>query len=158
MLSRGILVSGKLCLTWQNYEQWMQELVPILHRDHPQLKVVYGPPRGGLIPAVTLSHRLDLKHVQSIDQLRHLRGHSWNSWNEVLWVDEIVDSGKTLQGELDELSTEMVTASWIAREAVVPRFPTLHIHAVFPQSEWVVFPWEDRRRWESERSEYVSRQ
>lgn len=153
MQRRGGAVN-KLVLTWPNFEQWMESLAQILRFRHPQLHAVYGPPRGGSIPAVVLSHRLNLLHVQSIDHLNLIRATVPASG--VLWVDEIVDSGRTLETHRRAFPGT-IQAAWCVRAAQMSRFPDLIAHMVPPDDDWLVFPWEDRRNWEKEQQDYHAR-
>ena len=152
---------GKLVLTWWNFEQWMGSLVTKLQREHPQLKAVYGPERGGSVPAVVLSHRLKLEYLDWAEvQAFTLGGKPKYAPNEVLVVDEIVDSGETLAGILDTLPRGVVTACWVAKAGPMSQFPALIAHMSFPENnnDWLIFPWEDRRGWEADKEGYASRQ
>lgn len=145
---------NKLLLTWANFEQWMQQLVPVL-RSTAGIEAVYGPARGGLIPAVTLSHRLGVKHLQNIAELE-LMIASGTPQNRILWVDEIVDSGRTLEQWLAAYPATRC-AAWVARPECVTRFPWLITHLVPDVSDWLVFPWEDRNGWIQEQQDYQQR-
>ena len=144
----------KLLLTWANFEQWMQELVPVL-RSTAGIEAVYGPPRGGLIPAVTLSHRLGVKWLQTTTDV-DLFIASGTPQNRILWVDEIVDSGRTLE-QWTAAYPAARCAAWCARPEMVRRFPWLITHVVPEVDDWLVFPWEDRNGWQQEQQDYQRR-
>lgn len=146
---------NKLVLTWPNFEQWIETLCALLRSRHPNLVAVYGPPRGGLVPAVTLSHRLGILHVQSIDHLKRLLDLGTDPRN-ILWVDEIVDTGVTLDGWRRGFPGT-VHAAWCVRAAQMSRFPDLIAHMVPDDADWLVFPWEDRRNWDKDHAEYMNR-
>lgn len=146
---------NKLVLTWPNFEQWIETLCPLLCSRHPNLTAVYGPPRGGLVPAVTLSHRLGLRHLETVGQLE-MQLASGGSPGQILWVDEIVDSGVTLE-TWRRAFPGTVQAAWCVRAKQMSRFPDLIAHMVPDDADWLVFPWEDRRNWEREQQDYQSR-
>lgn len=99
---------------------------------------IYGEARGGLIPAIMLSHKLGLPFTNLINE-------------HVLWVDDIVDSRKTLNRALGEFGEYA---------ALVCRKPELDFFApyIIPDA-WIVFPWEDMAKAEQDWKNYeLSRQ
>jgi hypoxanthine phosphoribosyltransferase len=91
---------------------------------------IYGVPRGGLVLAVALSHRLDKPLVSDIDQLSIPMNK-----RRFLVVDEICDTGKTLS-----CFKNLLTATIHYNPASSFR-PTIWVH---PKSteDWIVYPWE----------------
>jgi hypoxanthine phosphoribosyltransferase len=82
---------------------------------------IYGEPRGGLPIAVALSHRLQMPLLLSPEP-------------GMIWVDDIVDSGRTR-----ERTNAMLWAAWFSRR---PRADTIWVEQC-RGDEWLVFPWED---------------
>ena len=90
------------------------------------VKKVYGVPRGGLIPAVMLSHFLEIPLILNKKEID----------GETVIVDDIVDTGKTIsklprRGRLVSLFYKphsIITPDFYARKA--------------ENDEWVVFPFE----------------
>ena len=75
-------------LTWENVQEKVFELrKPIL--NDPELKFVYGVPRGGIPIAIMISNFI--KHLTLITSLAKLPK------NQVIIVDDIIDSGATKQ-------------------------------------------------------------
>lgn len=72
-------------ISWKKIEQGVDILEKRLRPLKATIKNIYGVPRGGLVPATILSHRLNVPLV--IDQ----RSISKNT----VIVDEIIDSGET---------------------------------------------------------------
>jgi len=100
--------------------------------------VIYGIPRGGLAPAVTVVHHIEAldgnaRFVASLDHL--LPGE----WNKLVIVDEICDSGGTLAA-VSRRFPEARTAVLFARGAldVKPDYSTCEIW----DDRWLQFPWE----------------
>lgn len=152
--------SAKLVLSWANFEQWMESLVRELKEHNPPIQLVYGIPRGGSCAAVTLSHRLGVPCVLSLDQVNSFHFAKGIPYESILFVDEIVDSGETMRAYLT-IYPKVAHACWCVREAVKEKFPNLLSHMTLESSrgEWVVFPWEDRKSWEQEKEAYnASRQ
>jgi hypoxanthine phosphoribosyltransferase len=89
--------------------------------DYPNIDSVMGLPRGGLIPAVLISHELGLPYVQ-------------HPGKNTLVVDDINDTGHTL--------SKAPGAYW----AVLHNKPTSKfkdcIYAKEVGDQWIVYPWE----------------
>lgn len=100
-------------------------------------EAIFGMPRGGLVVAVALSHRLKLPLVQRC-------GHG----NRILWVDDIADSGRTIAHA--DVRRHCV-AVLIQRVSCVGE--VLHARMEF-SSDWIVFPWEFAESVEQDRKEY----
>jgi hypoxanthine phosphoribosyltransferase len=127
-----------------------------------KINTVIGIHRGGLVPAVMLSHLLNLPmkslEWQTRDQGQYADIHELNrilidcpTDEALLIVDEIADSGKTLNDIHKQV--EFVNASALAfpvkvyygvivqRTACRLDMPVLSAH-VLDSEEWVHFPWE----------------
>lgn len=138
-------MSPMLVLTWANFEQWLEVAVPTIAREFPGIKVIYGPPRGGLCPAVALSHRLDIPMVTSIAELAERQIIYNIRQDEILWVDEIVDTGRQLNA-FKQVWPKARTFSWVIKPIGGRIAGTEHLAGqICPQDTWVVFPWESRK-------------
>ncbi|CAB4133806.1 Phosphoribosyltransferase domain [uncultured Caudovirales phage] len=123
-------------LTWQDFDRAVNHLVTKI--DTSKIKAIYGEPRGGLPLAVALSHRLDLPLVKI-------------SGDFVLWVDDIVDSRRTLDRSLPYFGQFV---SWVSRKP-----ETDCQSAVVIPDAWIVFPWEDIQKAIKDKEQYeLSRQ
>ena len=71
--------------------------------DKVKFNGIYGVPRGGLPIAVSLSHRLNLQFYMLPS-------------NEILVVDDISDTGKTLKDTLHKRIACLYTTSWTEQE------------------------------------------
>tara|TARA_R100001126_G_scaffold45295_1_gene25630 strand:- start:196 stop:603 length:408 start_codon:yes stop_codon:yes gene_type:complete len=120
-----------LSLHWDDIE----DLVDVLSAKIPEdTKYIYGLTRGGLIPAVMLSHKLNIPMITSPQELAS--STIMNVTRNILIVDDIADSGFTLK-------------AW-------SRYPTAVLHYkphtsdVVPDlwavehktDDWIVYPWE----------------
>lgn len=107
-----------LRLSWDDFEEAVGVLAAGLKGVNA--RAVYGEPRGGLLLAVALSHRLGLPLCLEAQP-------------NAIWVDDIVDSGRTRA-----TATGAAFVAWFSRK---PRSDTL-VARVCTGNEWVVFPWE----------------
>ncbi len=75
----------KLYYNWEEVEELVDLLAQQIIKSGRQIKYIFGLQRGGLIPAVLLSHKLGIPMTQNP-----------NSPN-ILIVDDICDSGETFK-------------------------------------------------------------
>ena len=117
----------KIKYEWNQLENDCIDLAKKLKYNKIAIKDIYGVPRGGLIPAVILSHILNLKIINHQDLIT----------KETLIVDDISDSGETL-AKINKLSSPTVTL-WKDKET---KFRPLFCCRVKTKDEWVIFPFE----------------
>ena len=86
-----------------------------------QIKSVTGIERGGLIPAVMISHKLSIPYVTKINK-------------DTLVVDDICDTGVTLK---DMVAGFTATLHYKPTAIFTPDF-----YAKEVGSDWLVYPWE----------------
>ena len=118
------------------YHDWSEIEFFITHLaekyQDKDIEYITGPPRGGLVPAVLLSHKLQIpyKHDIELDKMN----------SKVLWVDDIVDTGHTLLTLQRE--SRWQTASLYVRTTAVqyPDFAVVELEG----EAWIVYPWEER--------------
>ena len=102
-------------------------------------KFVTGVPRGGLILAVMMSHRLGIKHM-TIDHLEKLEEFNLNIDNKnILIVDDISDSGQTLKHYKKQGYT---TATIDVRNTTITK-PDYYCNWI-ETADWIVYPWEEK--------------
>jgi len=122
---------NKLYLTWEDIENQITDLAEQISKSRENIIAVYGLPRGGLIPAVLLSHKLGVKYVNEWPLIKDLY-HPDN----VLIVDDICDSGKTLK----EYNNHP-TATLHYKSSAVTK-PTFYSD-ITEEDVWIVYPWEN---------------
>lgn len=115
--------------TWQEFDKDIEEIVRWTKERN--FKSVYGIPRGGLILGVVLSHRLGLPLKLKIEELDR----------ETLVVDDIADSGRTLEN-LDKVLNFKPVVAVLFYHKDARRKPDFYIRE---KKDWVVFPWETEK-------------
>lgn len=111
--------------TWKDFDVAIERLVAKLKQSNLEFENIYGVPRGGLIIATVLCHRLSLPLLLSDEGVG----------SSTLVVDDICDSGKTLLPFVSGCATAVLH--------VVPTtliYPNFFVHV--RKSDWVIYPWE----------------
>lgn len=111
-------------LTWDDIDSLTDNLVEQIKRSPwvDDIHYICGIQRGGLIPAVILSHKLSLPMIQIPN-------------NNTLLVDDICDSGETLRDILKPKFT--ATLHLKPNDVFTPKFYAESIEDI-----WQVYPWE----------------
>lgn len=118
-------------LTWNDIEDCVATIASWAEKQN--FKYVTGPARGGLIPAVLLSHELDLKFISL--EVAKLQPEKLRS--QILVLDDICDSGKTFK-DLEDWGFATASLVWRHNSGYIP---DCHAYLVEDDS-WIVFPWE----------------
>ena len=127
----------KLFLSWGDIDSLFEVLCQKIKSSKYPLIIesITGLPRGGLIPAVMVSHKLGIPFINS----NELDPITW--WkkknNSILVIDDICDSGETLQ----YYQPYYTTATLHYKPQVSSITPHIYCKAVV-EDEWVVYPWE----------------
>ena len=125
----------KVFISWEDIELDVQKIVAQVSN----VDYVVGIPRGGLIIAVMISHRLGVKHM-TIDHLEKLEEFGLDiDKKKILVVDDISDSGQTLKRFIKQGYT---TATLDVRHTTVA-IPE-HYANWIDNADWIVYPWEHK--------------
>jgi uncharacterized protein len=124
----------KIFLSWSNIEEYIYavEKWVLLNKN---LMYVTGPARGGLIPAVLLSHKLGIEYI-TVDNAVFLKP---DIRSKILLIDDICDSGQTF---IDFQHWNFSTASLLWRNTS-KYIPEYYAESIVDNS-WIVFPWENK--------------
>jgi len=117
---------NKVYLTWDDISSAVNQLALNIKASGIEISRIKGLHRGGLIPAVMLSHLLDIKMISS----KIIP-------NDVLIVDDICDTGNTLK-EYRELNHPIATIHYKPSAIVKPNFWCVLVN----EGDWIVYPWE----------------
>ena len=122
----------KRYLNWNDVDRAINRLVASINSSEIKLDAVGGLPRGGLIPAVLLSHRLSIPFVSQAN-IASITGN-------ILIVDDICDSGKTLKKFKFEENVYTATLHWKQLAEYQPNY----FWEIAYENEWIVYPWENK--------------
>ena len=114
-------------ITWKQFDDAIDKMVKHYKQNNYNCLAIYGPPRGGLVFAVALSHKLDLPLVTSLSDIT----------GRILIVDDIVDTGVTMAKYIDEINHVIYTMHYHRQSNIVPDF-----YVNDKTDNWIVYPWE----------------
>jgi hypoxanthine phosphoribosyltransferase len=101
--------------------------------EKPQF--ITGVPRGGLIPAVLMSHKFDIPYI-GLEAAKTLPG---DLKKKILVVDDIADSGNTLA----QIQRHNFRTATLARRYSSSFTPTITGTDIL-DDHWLIFPWEQK--------------
>jgi uncharacterized protein len=114
---------NKIFFSWDDIDVLVDILTNKILHDQPNIDSVHGIARGGLIPAVLISHKLGLPYTNVI-------------LPNTLVVDDIADTGTTL-----EKSPGVYTAVLHYKPHTSSFQPTIWAN-LHEGDEWIYYPWE----------------
>lgn len=120
----------KKILDWSDIERAVERLAENIKLSGREFDAISGLPRGGLIPAVMLSHKLNLPYVDFSGEAE--------DFDKVLLVDDICDSGETLKKHHPYFT--LVSIHYKSKAVIEPDF----WYKLVDEEDWVVYPWEDK--------------
>lgn len=156
---------NKTYFNWRVIEGACLDIARQLNNDNWKPEYIVGLTRGGLIPATMLSHYMNVPcktlHVQLRDGHEGEDDTETNCWmaddaaqgKKILIVDDINDTGATLNWIQKDWATTRTSGSWgdNVRVAVIVNNVTSTAavdYSVYDidkdeKNEWFVFPWEE---------------
>lgn len=156
-------------LNWAVYNKCIDILVTSL--TGIDIDLIIGIARGGLVPAVSLSHRLNVPDLLMLGVRRNLSDDSYPprgepsivtvdetqvSGRELVLIDDIVGDGATMRLAVSEVQRhnpkKIITASLVLNVEATFQ-PDFYILSV---DDWVVFPWEDNPARPETRMEWLT--
>lgn len=117
--------NNKLIVEWSDVDEYINKVAGLICRSNTTISGVYGIPRGGLIFAVMLSHRLNIPLLSA-------------PCKDCLVIDDIADTGKTLV-HYKESGYCITTMFYHPQSCVIPDY--WHHKK---EDCWVVYPWEEQ--------------
>ncbi|MEI0602769.1 phosphoribosyltransferase [Brachyspira alvinipulli] len=123
-------------VSWADIDDAVESLAKQIEESNIHYEVIYGLARGGLVPAVMLSHRLKIPMVLNMEEVWRLKVKNKNS----LIVDDISDTGETLR-YFDDQKFDIATL--FVREhtsKIKPKYSYKNIN----HDNWLLFPWETK--------------
>jgi uncharacterized protein len=122
-------------IKWEEINLLVENLAQKIETSNFLIKDIFGLQRGGLIPAVMLSHRLGIPMSKGTIS------------PNTLIVDDICDSGKTFKEVFNRYQTEYSFAFYLKTACLHYKPHTSVYIPSFYASEWVsddwiIYPWE----------------
>jgi uncharacterized protein len=119
----ALKIENKIYLSWDDVSQLVDTLCEKIITEIPNIDSVFGLKRGGLIPAVMVSHKLGLP------------------WSDVmlpntLVIDDIADTGKTLKNTIG-----CYTATLHYKPHTSCYKPNIYAE-LHEGDEFIYYPWE----------------
>lgn len=119
----------KLYITWDEIEAACKDIAEFALLNG--IQCITGLPRGGLVPAVLVSHLTTISYI-------HYPNRSFELYKNFLLIDDISDKGNTLNNlpKLHNLKTATI------HYKLSSKFKPDFYHKVVDENVWIVYPWE----------------
>ena len=117
----ALKIGNKMFISWDDINILVEDLCHTIASSGAQIKSITGIERGGLIPAVMVSHKLSIPYVTKINK-------------HTLVIDDICDTGETLKSIV---SGYTATLHYKPTAIFTPDFYSKEVG-----TEWIVYPWE----------------
>ena len=126
-------MAEKKLYTWR----WVDEQIDKIGEqmegfEKPQF--ITGVPRGGLIPAILMSHKFDIPYI-GLEAAKTLPG---DLKKKILVIDDIADSGNTL-AQIERHNFQTATLARRYSSTFTPSMVGQDVR----DDHWLVFPWEN---------------
>ena len=121
----ALKADNKIFFSWDDIDVLVDILTNKILHDQPNIDSVHGIARGGLIPAVLISHKLGLPYIGAVGP-------------NTLVVDDICDTGVTL-----EKGPGVYTAVLHYKPHTSCFQPTMWSE-IHEGDEWLIYPWETK--------------
>lgn len=128
----------KIYLNWNDYNKKLITLINIIKKNDVKFDFVYGIPRGGLIPAVFISHQLEIDLLINLNSsLNKLKD------KKIFIIDDIVDTGITMIEiinliKLFNIKLKVFSGS-IFKHKKSNFIPDFYVEE---NDKWIIFPYE----------------
>src|SRR3989344_7897366 len=114
--------------SWSQFDEDAEKIADWAKAQN--FKSIYGLPKGGLPLAVKLAHLLDVPLMLNREDLT----------KDTLIVDDIVDSGETIERLLSSLGHGFRVATIYCNED--SKKPDFYVRK---KTDWIIFPWETKK-------------
>jgi uncharacterized protein len=116
-------IKNKIIYSWSDVQGLVEEICKRIPEITPSISSVHGIKRGGLIPAVMISHKLGIPYTDVV-------------YGDTLVIDDICDTGETLIGQIG-----VYTAVLVYKPNTSKFQPNIWGN-IQEGDEYIVFPWE----------------
>ena len=116
-------------VSWELIDECVTDIAFHLKDTGKDFKGVYGIPRGGVILAVLLSHKLDLPYVENPYDYQ---------LDDFIVIDDIADTGETLKFYEETFEKSYIVTIHEHEQSIVkPDYSVID-----KGDKWIVYPWE----------------
>ena len=116
-------------VSWELIDECVTDITFHLKDTGKDFKGVYGIPRGGVILAVLLSHKLDLPYVENPYDYQ---------LDDFIVIDDIADTGETLKFYEETFEKSYIVTIHEHEQSIVkPEYSVID-----KGDKWIVYPWE----------------
>lgn len=116
-------IQNKIHLSWDDIQTLVDQLCEWIDKSELVITSVTGIQRGGLIPAVMISHKLNLPYVYSIHP-------------NTLVIDDICDTGVTLKNYVG------IHTAVLHHKPHTSNFTPTFYAEIHEGDEFIYYPWE----------------
>lgn len=148
-------MSERLTCSWKDFDRSVTDIERQLLTDNWIPDYIVGVKRGGLIPAIALSHRLNKPLIMMSCQLRDSEDNQVRLYevkdldknSNILIVDDICDSGQTFYSIINELRiygfkyTKTCSLFFNTAQNFHVHYKSITIDRI-KDKRWISFPWE----------------
>ena len=114
-------------MSWREYDKGINHIVKAINKTGKKYSKILTFNRGGLIPSASLAFRLNINKIGTINDMI--------PDDETLIVDDISDSGETLEPFMDH---DIACLCYKRGTKVLPTY----FYKIYKKDVWIVFPWE----------------
>lgn len=143
-------------VSWTDIETYVNNLALVLNRY--QWDGIIGVSRGGLIPAVMLSNKLDIKFLGSIEAVTYDEPGKINEKgtrlgplvnipkelkeDRIIIVDDILETGSTAKALYEHYPDAYYLFMGKRQDTNLGRLQKYYYSATWEHNKWLTFPWE----------------
>lgn len=150
----------KRYVTWNQIEEYVNHILFAMYKDSWKPDYIVGLSRGGLIPAVLLSHKIDVTMKPLKVSLRDHVDDNMHDWSiaedaqagvKILVIDDINDTGATLNWIVNDWRLNSMPGHNVRFAVLFDNLSSGLQQEVdycateinkAERNEWIVFPWE----------------
>ena len=141
--------------TWQTFEMDVETIKDWIRKNKVSFDAVFAPSRGGLVLGTRLSHELNIPlgiidyqtrvDFRAEERPRLAINPLQNNKGFVLIVDEIIDSGRTINEIKKQFDIDYPDITYIVASIykLNPNEDDIYLREM-QKDDWIYFPWEKK--------------